>query len=254
MSDQIIMRLRALGQGELQAVVREIVAQDVKSVGELTITKIGRSAGHATAGVFHVRGHALAQEKEIEWSAVVKALGTPENRSTTGNPGYDPYLEVEVYRSHVFDKVCGGVRGPRCYAIQQYPDLLLLWLEDLSHAPQPPWDAHHFVATARHLGQFNAYWPEDALPQWPWLSRSSFRSDFTGSEKLQAHVKNLSTKLDHPLVQTFVPGAEIETLLDLWDTWRRPLHWVSVTWIATPKIFSLSSMTSERLIQWRLIG
>jgi hypothetical protein len=245
MLDEINMRLKAQTQGELQTIIRQIVAQDATPLGDLAITKIGRSAGHATAGIFHVSGRARTQDQEIGWSAVVKALGTPENRSSAGN--YDPYLEVEVYRSRAIDEVCGGVRGPHCYAIQQHPDLLLLWLEDLSHAPQAPWDAHHFITTARHLGQFTAHWPEDALPQWSWLSQRSFRGSFTddtllhqaettslGICHMDCHPKNLFPILNgettsYIIAIDWVKVGVSNLGIDIGHLLASPLTWLEIT-------------------------
>lgn len=258
MSSDIIGQIAAQPQDELQAIVSQILSQAATPVGELVIRKIGRSAGHATAGVFHVSGHARVQGQEREWAAVVKALGKSEIRSDAAD--YDPYLEVEVYRSRAFAEVCGGIRSPHCYAIQPHADLLLLWLEDLSHAPQAPWEAHHYVATARHLGQFSAYWPESALPQWTWLSQRSFRGDFTQNDKRQSNFTNLAAQRDHPLIQVFSPGAESDALLQLWEVCEGLLlqaettPWVSVIWTATRRISFLSSMRMVRAIRLRSIG
>lgn len=43
-------------------------------------------------------------------------------------------------------------RSARCYLSDSSNDqLIVLWLEDLSDAPQPPWELENF----NHLGQFN---------------------------------------------------------------------------------------------------
>jgi hypothetical protein len=155
MPSDVLAQITAQDHDELSAIVSQILADEATLIGEVTGTKIGRSVGHATTGIFHVTGRALAQGGERAWSAVVKALGTPEHPSPGSEE--DPYRELEIYRSGVFTEVCGGVRSARCYAIQPRDNLQLLWLEDFSDAPQPPWDAGQFLETARHLGQFNAY-------------------------------------------------------------------------------------------------
>ena len=181
----------------------------------MTATKIGRSFGKATAGIFRVTGRAQTQVGDIEWSAVVKVLGVPE----ISTPGLDDdsYRELEVYRSAAFAEVCGGVRSARCYAIQVRDDVQLLWLEDLSDLCQPPWEAGQYLEAARHLGQFNAHWPKQALPEWSWLSRYGFRADITDEGRSQENFKRLPTQKDHPLMCSFVPPGAVQALLQLWD-------------------------------------
>ena len=201
-------------QDELSAIVRQILQVDATPIGELTLRKIGRSAGSATAGIFHVAGRARTQAGESKWSAVLKVLGTPENLPT--GTERDGSTEVDVYRSGVFAQLCGGIRAANCYAIQPKRDLLLLWMEDLTDAPQAPWSADHFIAAARHLGKFNAFWPEESLPQWDWLSRLGFRAEFTGSPHFQSVFERLDTQRDQPLMREFVSATSLEQLKQLW--------------------------------------
>ena len=113
-------------------------------------------------------------------------------------------------------RMCGGVRAARYYALHKRNGLQLLWLEDLSDAPQPPWIRQHFIDTARHLGQFNAHWPEQALPQWEWLNRDGFRTSFRNS-RYDDVFKQFVTQQDHPFVREFAPAAVRHELMELWD-------------------------------------
>ena len=215
MPSDVAAQITSQSQPDLKPIVGQILADEVISIGEVTATKIGRSAGTATAGVFRVTGQASTQNEDTEWSAVVKALGEPEIKREYREE--DPLRELEVYRSGVFAEGCGGVRSARCYAIQTRDDLQLLWLEDLSDAPQPPWEADHFLNTARHLGQFNGHWPEQALPQWDWLNQVDFRTKLTGHTHLQAVFERFSTLQDHPLMQAFAPPSAVSEFMRLWE-------------------------------------
>ena len=101
----------------------------------------------------------------------------------------------------------------------------------MSHAPQPPWESHHFLAAARSLGQFNAHWPAHALPSWEWLNRSGVRAGFTGNPGYQASFAQLATGQGHPLLQVYAPTAQANLLPHLWDKCDRLLQQVE----ATPK-------------------
>lgn len=148
---------------ELNSIASQVLSKDATCLDELSVKQIGRSFGHETYGVFRVAGSAHTSAGEEEWSAVAKILTVPDNRSAAGEIGN---REIEVYRSGVFDELCGGVRAAKCYAIQLQESAQYLWLEDLSAAPQSPWSAPYFIQCAHNVGQFNAYWPEDKLPEW----------------------------------------------------------------------------------------
>lgn len=215
MQNDVVAQITAQDHDELRPIVSQIVADEATPIGPVTATKIGRSAGHATAGIFHVMGVARTRSGERTWSAVVKALGAPDHLSPVSEE--DPYRELEVYRSGIFADVCGGVRAARCYAIQPRDTLQLLWLEDLSGAPQPPWDSGQFPETACHLGQFNGYWPEQVLPQWDWLSRRGFRSAFTGNKLFQETFERFPAQQENPWMRRFAPPPAAQALMQLWQ-------------------------------------
>lgn len=215
MSEDVAAQITAQSHEDLTPIVRQILGEDATPSDDLIATKFGRSAGTATAGIFRVAGSAQTKSAERPWSAVVKALGVAEFQRTGVED--DPYRELEVYRSGVFTDLCGGVRTPYCYAIQSLENLDLLWLEDLSTAPQPPWTDDQFIAAARHFGQFNAHWPAQALPDWPWLTQHGFRAGFTGKPRTQQLFDRLPDKRDVPLIQSFAPDGELDILLQLRD-------------------------------------
>jgi hypothetical protein len=192
-------------------VASQVLGTKAVAVGELSTKKIGRSVGQATAGVYRVVGQAKTLAGERAWSAVAKVLGPPEHPQTE----VKPQIETDVYRSGVFAELCGGVRAARYYAIQEWQGLQLLWLEDLSAAPQPPWLVQYFVPVASHLGQFNAHWPEPALPQWTWLNREGFGPQFKTPGYEEAF-ERLPTRLSEPLIRLVAPPEMVDRLLNLW--------------------------------------
>lgn len=214
MGTEITLQIIRQPKDTLTNVVQTIVGQDVQLIDEPTATTIGRSAGTATAGIFRVTGRARIDQEEQMWSAVVKALGASEFYRTGVEA--EPLREIDIYRSGVFATICGGVRAARCYAIQQVEDLQLLWLEDLSEAPQAPWAAQQFIESAFHFGQFNAYWPHDSYPQEPWLRHQSLQVGFTGRPAFQRAFELLPERRHETLIREFAPAEEVDLLLDLW--------------------------------------
>ena len=214
MSNGVVTQIAGLSQAEIRPIIRAVLGEDARPVGQLAATKIGRSAGHGTAGIFHVSGHAQTSAGQTTWSAVVKALGVPEHPSPDAPE--NPLREIKVYESRVFANLCGGVRAAHYYGLQEQDGVQFLWLEDLTQAPQPPWHAQQFTEAARHLGQFNGHWSAAQLPDWNWLSQLGFRSRFHNSNSQQA-LEQLLKQRDHPLVQRFAPPEVIPALVRLWD-------------------------------------
>jgi hypothetical protein len=214
MSSDIATLIVKQAEQYLAPVVSRVLGADAVVTGEVHASKIGRSAGTATAGIFHVSGRARTDSGTRPWSAVVKALGVPEVQRAWNE--HDGMRELDVYRSEVFAHTSGGVRTPRCYGIQTVGELELIWLEDLSDAPQPPWQHNQFVESARHLGRFNAHWSQSSLPDWPWLNRQGFHASFSGKPSLQHTFERLPHRRDDPLFRAFAPGTGVDDLLRIW--------------------------------------
>jgi len=67
-----------------------------------------------------------------------------------------PRIEQLVYETRLFVGENVPLRSGRCYLSDSSNDqLIVLWLEDLSDAPQPPWQLQNSITAANHLGQFN---------------------------------------------------------------------------------------------------
>jgi hypothetical protein len=108
------------------------------------------------------------------------------------------------------------VRSAACYGIQEKDGLQILWLEDLSDAPQAPWLPQYYIDTARHLGQFNGHWPEDALPAWEWLDQASFRQQFRDQHSVTVFAQ-LAARQNEPFIRRACPPDVTKRLLKLWE-------------------------------------
>ena len=112
-----------------------------------------------TIGIVKVSGTAVAGDNggHHEWSSVVQIIdqSVPTKIATVW---LFPENEVKVYEQGLLIDDEVQLRPTRCYLAQENSDgLHILWLEDLSDAPQPPWTPDHFINAANHLGQFNGY-------------------------------------------------------------------------------------------------
>lgn len=213
--EKIGTQITNLSFDEIEPIVSKIVAQEISSVGKISTKEIGRSGGHATAGIYHVSGDAETSVGRVEWSAVIKALGVSENPSP--NVDDEALKETKIYRSRAFTDIRHGVRAAHCYGIQNSDELTFLWLEDLSNAPQPPWESSHFISVANHFGRFNTSWSEADFTKWTWLSEQSFQARFQSPHFNQAF-DNLMSQPEHPLVQAFLPPSTTTAFAQMWDS------------------------------------
>lgn len=221
MDDQQVGQLFDIPPGTLKPIVGQILGTTANPIGRLSAQKVGHSLGQTTVGIYRIVGNATTSTGEQLWSAVVKVLGQP----AVSIPGMflDSQREIEVYRSGVFSSICGGIRAAQCYAIQEKDGLQLMWLEDLSHAPQPPWSSEQYIETAYHLGQFNGYWPSESLPDWRWLNHGSLRQALK-KQAFQEALERLHQLQSHPVIAQVAPPDIAASTLQLWDEIDRLLE------------------------------
>jgi hypothetical protein len=132
------------------------------------------------------RVHGLARRAgstvPIPWSIVLKTLlSTSDDGESSNDPVNYAYWRREslVYSSGLLDDVAGGLRGPRCYAVDVGLDHDRLWLEDLRELHPEGWSLERFGLAARHLGQFNGVWLAGrTVPELPWLADLESVHDF----------------------------------------------------------------------------
>ena len=166
---------------------------------------VGGRAG-STAGIYRVAGPG--------WSVVLKIL----NRSGgLDDPNDYRYWrrEAHVFESALLDGLPPGLRGPRCFGIEERGDTLWMWLEDAPDTVGLPWPIGRFALAAGHLGRFNgAYLAGRPLPDHPWLARGLLRSYVQRSADDLALLASME---DHRLVRRSWPGEALDRVRRLWE-------------------------------------
>jgi hypothetical protein len=158
MNRQIENLLAGVGSTTFETVARGALNDDSAAlVGTPEFEEITTShADLRTIGIVKVSGIATSQgpeRNEQAWSTVVKIIDPTKEarRAILDN-------EAQIYRLGLFNGDEVPFRAAKCYFIGSHEDdLSTLWLEDLSNAPQPPWNLEQFAVAANHIGQFNGH-------------------------------------------------------------------------------------------------
>mgnify|MGYP000479866778 CR=1 FL=1 len=162
MNDRVEKILADVGTDTLTLVARNVIDDDSATLaGDPVFAEITtKHNDQRTIGIVKVSGSAVSVRhgSHHNWSSVVKIID--QSVPTTGDTGAwcFPENEVKVYEQGLLNDDEVQLRPAKCYLAQKNSGgLHVLWLEDLSAAPQPPWTLDHFISTASHLGQFNGY-------------------------------------------------------------------------------------------------
>src|SRR6266700_8021234 len=186
MSQEINMREQSSNQHQLpvldeqtvSVLMRQILGRQDIELLKFQVHRASDWTGPATRGVYHLTGSGRDQEREVEWSLVLKVLSLTSEGSNPATSSETHVLywkrEALVYQSDLLDDLPGGVRGPRCYGIVEHADSSVwLWLEDVKEIYGPRWPLEQCARAAQSLGQMNgAYLAGRPLPSYPWLVRT----------------------------------------------------------------------------------
>jgi hypothetical protein len=161
MNEQVEKIFAEVGTDTLTLIARGVIDDDSATlVGDPVFAEITTSHNDdRTIGIVKVSGSAVSVRhgSHHSWSSVVKIIDQSVSTNDAANWGF-PENEVKVYDLGLLVDDGVQLRPAKCYLTQKISDgLHVLWLEDLSGVPQPPWTLNQFVSTARHLGQFNGY-------------------------------------------------------------------------------------------------
>jgi hypothetical protein len=161
MNEQVEKILADVGVDALTMIAREMIGDDSATlVGDLAFADIDTPHNDdRTIGIVKVSGSAVSVRhgSHHTWSSVVKIIDQSVPTNDAANWAF-PENEAKVYELGLLVDDGMRLRPAKCYLAQQNNDgLHIHWLEDLSGAPQPPWNLEQFVSTANHLGQFNGY-------------------------------------------------------------------------------------------------
>jgi hypothetical protein len=162
MNDRVEKILADVGTDTLTLVARNVIDDDSATLaGDPVFAEITtKHNDQRTIGIVKVSGSAVSVRhgSHHNWSSVVKIID--QSVPTTGDTGAwcFPENEVKVYEQGLLNDDEVQLRPAKCYLAEQNSDgLHILWLEDLSDVPQPPWTLDHFISAAKHLGQFNGF-------------------------------------------------------------------------------------------------
>ncbi|MCB0110191.1 MAG: phosphotransferase, partial [Caldilineaceae bacterium] len=172
-------------------------------------------------GLYRVSGKARVQNREVDWSFVLKVIGPTAGGATITDWNYWR-REAHVYESILPATLPAPLQTPRCYGVQDQADgSCWIWLEDLGRSTEDAWTAETYWQAAHHLGQLNGcYLTTHPLPEYPWLNRTFLPQWLDRASGMT----RLDEALTHPLVQRLYPPDVLDGYHRLWAT---RVHWLS---------------------------
>jgi hypothetical protein len=215
-----IYDLSTIDQVTLTPIVRRVFNHQHISVSDWKYSRVysAGDVGTALSGVFRFSGSARAQDKSLDWSLILKVVGTT---ATSDNPSEPRYWkrEVQAYQSGELEILPGSIAAPRFFGTIEFSERVVgLWLEDLVDEIGPDWTLQEYGLVARHLGEFNGtFLVKQELPSWPWLSRNWARRIVSGEGSKFAQ---LSRSLDQSLTRRWFIDDDVNGILQLWEERR----------------------------------
>ncbi len=167
-----------------------------------------------TIGIVKVSGSASENGTQHDWSSVVKVIDTQAG-SGAAAIWVSPANETKIYELGLFMDDGLPLRPAKCYLTETREDrFILLWLEDLSGAIQPPWMPEHFINAANHLGQFNGFHARQQTELPLELGRDGFYQRWSKPERRQEYERLIEAK-DDKYVRATWDGTPVEVGLEL---------------------------------------
>ena len=216
-----VERLLVNTSNETFAIVARGVLDDDSAtiVGTPVFDEISTSHNdQRTIGIVKVSGHALVNtnDGQVEWSSVVKIIDISVGVEKTDAARWvSPEIEQIVYETKLFSGETARFRSARCYLSDsvQAP-LIVLWLEDLSTAPQPPWKLEYFISAANHLGHFNGDLAENPI-ELPFEVTSDLFAVKWDPSEIETRAGGLIAAKDSPLTKQAYPDTPVETGVEI---------------------------------------
>jgi hypothetical protein len=124
----------------LAAAVRRALGHVGAEIGAWTAAPLG--GGHTDAAVYRLAGEARVADRVRSWSLILKRQAAPAPAGLAAaarDPRAPNYWrrEAEAYRSGLLDELAGvpgGLAPARCFAVEENPAGVELWLEDVAAA------------------------------------------------------------------------------------------------------------------------
>lgn len=222
-ANDVLERVRQLDNATLEPVVRGVLGDDSASPKPGWVAKpIGGSVGLGTLGIFHISGEATTNSGITVWSVVAKVMDL--EAVSTQQAAFlhiSPTREVLAYESGLFESISSessfdiGFRAAKHYGVTEIADLgSILWVEDLSMAPPPPWEDEIYPEIARQIGRFNANWDLNPPDRQPWFVEDILTVRL---EPQLLGFGSVGDYLDDPLVKLAFPPENLDRLSRLID-------------------------------------
>ncbi len=179
---EVIDHVKHLDHGVLIPIVRGLLNDESASPKSgWTAKPIGRSVGPGTLGIFQMTGEANTDGGPCPWSVVAKVMELGAKSEMFAHT--TPDQEVQAYEHGLLAAISAAIpfdrsfRAAKHYGISEVAGLgTILWVEDLSAAPPPPWDDATYVEVGRHIGHFNANWELNKPERQKWFLDDGFTS------------------------------------------------------------------------------
>ncbi|MBV7335121.1 phosphotransferase [Chloroflexi bacterium TSY] len=217
--------LSAIDKATLTPIVRRALNRETTEIADWTYRRVYGGAGdvgEVLSGVYRFAGKGRDQDKSIEWSLILKVVGT-----TADDDPADPRYwkrEVLAYQSGQLADLPGSLAAPRFLGITEFFEKVVgLWLEELVDDVGLNWPLEHYGLVARHLGQFNGtFLANQELPCWPWLLRDRLQHLVHGKQAGRKF-DQLRASLGEPQTHRwFINKDDANSMLQLWEE-RGPL-------------------------------
>lgn len=166
-------QVQALDRSTLAPLIRQALRRDDAEPVSWDHRRIPHLLGDAALSrVYRLTGAARVGGETRSWSLILKALIRPPE--AVAAPGWD--REIVAFRSGLLDDLPRGLAAPRCFAIEERPEAVWLWQEDVAEEGDTRWPLARYALAARHLGRFSGRsLVAGPLPDAPWLSRGLLR-------------------------------------------------------------------------------
>ncbi len=212
-----IYGLSSIDQDTLIPIINRAFNNEIVSVSDWKFNRVHSASEVDTAlsGLFRVSGKARTPEKSIDWSLILKVVGTTAENDDPSDPRYWK-RELQAYQSGQLENLPGNIAAPQYFDTITFGEKVAgLWLEELVDAVGPHWPLEQYGIVALHLGQFNGtYLVKQELPSWSWLSRGWVRKIISAGSPRLFH---LSQSLDHPLTRRWFIDDDAKGMLRIWE-------------------------------------
>ena len=221
MNEQVEKILGDISIETLTAVAREVIDDNsVTLVGDIAFSEIDTPHNDdRTLGIVKVSGTAVStghgnHGDHHEWSSVLKIIDQSVPTDDAALWGF-PENEVKVYEQGLLADNGVQLRPAKCYLAQRDSDgRSILWLEDLSGAPQPPWILEQFISSANHLGRFNGYHSVNKTELPIEVTKDAFYLRLSAIEWHFEYSKLMEMRSDDPILRRVFRDTPLEPGLE----------------------------------------